>query len=256
LGIEITPSTFENVIRNFMQAFSDKRDSAVSLRQAFVQVELFKTRDLLMTQFTRRLAQAAPEHRVVDPNSLDLKAAEIRTETFKEFEAKIKSFKLPDEEQHIVQFQNQVVDTLVRRKHQNQMALEGAQMKLFLWTPAVGGIAYFWGGFITGHPLADMALCGGITYFMAQKHAARTGGSVLHPGVARGVVSDARSFAVRRHGDMQAMSVAAQTCTPDLFAHRAKMIAGRAITSGTAIAAAAHDNNNLSNNMPNNMQQH
>jgi len=243
---------FENVVKNFMQGFSDKRNSAVSLRQAFVQVELFKARDLLMTQFKQRLTQAAPEHRVVDPNSLDMKGAEIRAETFKEFEAKIKSFKLPDEEQQIVQFQDQVVDTLVRRKHQNQMALEGAQMKLFLWTPAVGGIAYFWGGFITGHPLTDMALCAGITYFMAQKHAARTGGSMLHPEVARGVASDARSFAVRRSSDMQAMSVAAQTCTPDLFAHRAKMLAGRAITTGTAVAAATNDNNNLSNNM----QQH
>jgi len=244
LGIEISPSTFENVIRNFNQAFSDNRSSAVSLREAFVSCEVFKTRDVLMTQFKQRLALVAPENRVVDPISLDEKSARIRAETFKEFEAKIKSFKLQDEAEEIAKFHTEVVSTLTHRRKQNQVALEGAQMKLFLWTPAAGGVVYFWGGFITGHPITDAALAAGITYFAAQKHAARVGGNVLHPEVIKNVHNDARSFAARRASDMQAMSVAAQTCSPGIFAERAKLVAGHAITGGAQVAAAASNNNN------------
>jgi len=71
--------------------------------------------------------------------------------------------------------------------------------------------------------------------------------------VLRGVANDASGFAARRANDLQAMSVAAQTCTPGIFAERARLVAGRAITGGTAMAAAANDNNNnnLSSNMPN-----
>jgi len=256
LGIEISPSTFENVIRNFMNAFSENRDSAVSLREAFVQVELFKTRDDLMNQFSKQLAQVAPEYRVVDPTKLDMKCGTIRAEIFKDFDKKIKGFKLPDEEQHIVQFQMQVSSALQHRRQQNQTALEGAQMKLFLWTPSAGLVAFFWGGFITGHPLVDAGIFGGITYFVAKKHADRTGGSVISVEVIRGVGNDMSGFAARRAADMQAMSVAAQTCTPGLVAERATNAARHAITGGTALAAAANNNsnnNNFSKNLPNNL---
>lgn len=184
---------------------------------------------------------------MVNPDGLEEKATRIRAETFKEFEAKIKSFKLPDEEQQIAQFQTEVVQTLTRRRQQNQTALEAAQTKLFLVAPAAGGVTYFWGSWITGHPLTDMVLVGGVTYFVAQKHAARVGGSVVHPEVLWNVANDAKGFAARRGSDMQAMSVAAQTCTPGIFADRAKLMAGRAITGGTAIAAAANTTNNNNN---------
>jgi len=135
---------------------------------------------------------------------------------------------------------------------QNQAALEGAQLRLFVWVPVAGGVTYFWGDFITGHPLADMAVVGGIYYFAAQKHAAQTeGGTVFHPEVLRNVASDTWGFACRRASDMQAMSVAAQTCSPGMFSERAHFIARHAITAGTGVAAAA-GNNEPSNSLPNN----
>lgn len=240
LGVEISPSTFENTVRNFMQGFSDNKGSATNLRAAFVTVEVFKTRDMLMTQFKQKLSQVAPDNRVVDPDGLDETGGRIRADTFKEFEAKIKNFRLPDEEKQIATFQAEVAGTLEQRKHQNRMALEGAQTKLFIWAPVAGGVTYCYGGFITGHPVTDLAIMGGIGYFAAQKHTARIeGGHVAHPEVIKNVVNDARGFADRRASDMQAMSVAAQTCTPGIFADRAKLVAGRAITAGTQVAVAA-----------------
>jgi len=255
LGIEISPSTFENDIRMFMKALNDKRGSAVGLREAFVQTELLKTCADLLQKFTERLGRVAPEDRVLDPTKLDSEGEKIRTEFLKKFEEKITGFELPDQGQHIMQFSKDIEKALERRKQYNQTALEGAQTRLFLGSPAVGGIAYFSGGFITGHPLVDTAVCGGITYYVARQHA--EDGSVFQVQVLRGVGNDVRGFVVRRVRDIQAMSVAAQTCTPGMFRERARNLAGNAITNGMAIAADASNkntNNSLSNNLPNNQR--
>jgi len=90
---------------------------------------------------------------------------------------------------------------------------------------------------------------------MWQEHA--EDGSVFQVQVLRGVGNDVRGFVVRRVQDIQAMSVAAQTCTPGMFRERARNLAGNAITNGMAIAADASNkntNNSLSNNLPNNQR--
>lgn len=151
-----------------MKALNDKRGSAVGLREAFVQTELLKTCADLLQKFTERLGRVAPEDRVLDPTKLDSEGEKIRTEFLKKFEEKITGFELPDQGQHIMQFSKDIEKALERRKQDNQTALEGAQTRLFLGSPAVGGIAYFSGGFITGHPLVDTAVCGGITCYVAR----------------------------------------------------------------------------------------
>lgn len=253
LGIEVTPSTFENVLRNFIQAFGDNTGSALDLREAFVKVEVFKTRDLLLAQFKQKLAVVAPEKSVVDPDVFAENEPKLKADVFRDFEAKIKPFKLTDEDTVIASFKEAVAEQLERRRKQNLAELESAQTKLFVYTPLAGGGLYFGGGFITGHPMLDTVVLGGLAYMQMQKHAARMDSpSVVHPEVFMGLAHDVSSFGEKRYRDAQAMYIASQKCTPGLFAERARDMA--TASAVRAIAAAGNSNNQYSNNQYSNNQ--
>jgi len=232
LGVEISPATFENAIRNFVEAFSDNRGSAVHLREAFVKVELFKHRDLLQEQFRQRLARVAPEGKAVDPDAFAQQEAKMRADFRRDFMAKIHTFKMDDESKQVEDFMAVISQALERRRRENNAELEAAQLKLVA-SPLVGGGAYF----ASGHPFLDMAVLTGFGYVQAKKHAAALHTDALDAEVCKHLVADIRGFAEQRLRDLQAMSVAAQRCTPGSTAEQF-VVCGKSVAASRAAVSA------------------
>jgi len=248
LGIEISTSTFENTITNFVQAFRDNKGSAVHLREAFVKVEIFKHRDQLLEQFNKRLASLAPSTKVIDPEVFSEEAKKIKKDFQNSFESKIKSFKLEDEDKQIQDFMKSINEKLEARGQANMAEVEAANMKLFA-TPFVGSGLFF----MTGHPYVDAILLAGFGYVQAERHAksmARAMGNEVpfyDPRVLQTLAVDGRRFAEQRVRDVQAMGVAAQRCTPasamDQVMAQTNKLAGSAAAAAVAAKTASGSNN-------------
>lgn len=223
LGMEISPAAFENTVRNFVEAFSDTKGSAVQLREAFVKVELFKTRDLLLQQFRQRMELAAPESRVVDPDAFAAQEANIRADLKRQFQAKIGTFRVPDQEKQLRDFMETIGQALDRRRRENLAELEAAQLKLVA-TPLVGGGVFF----ALGHPFLDTLVMMGVLYLQAKKHAAALEREVVDFEVVRHLAGDVKSFSQQRARDVQAMTIAAQRCTPTSAVQRIGGVLGQA----------------------------
>lgn len=236
LGIEISPSTFENVITNFVQAFRDNNGSAVHLREAFVKVEIFKHRDQLLASFKQRLATVAPPSRVIDPDSFRSEEFKMRHEFQKAFESKIKTFKLDDEKKQVEDFMAGILSALEARRTANMAEVEAANMKLFA-TPFVGSGAMM----LTGHPYIDGSIVAGLGYLQAKKHAAALQTEVCDTAVLHNLMSDVKQFADARVRDVQAMTIAANRCTPavamDQVMAQTNKIAGSAAVAATKAAS-------------------
>jgi len=234
LGNEISPATFANTIQNFAQAFTDNKGSAIYLREAFVKVELFKTRDLIVDHFKKMLGALAPEGSVVDPDRIDEAEGKMK-DLIKNFVAKIKPFKMDDEAKHVAELEATLSELLVRRRQQNAAELDAAQMKLFIYTPAAGGGLYFFGSFLTGHPVLDTMTLGGFAYIQAKKKAKILNkDSPVDGEVVKALMADARTFSSKRRKDAQAMSIAAQKCTPDVALSKAKVLTRDAVASAAS----------------------
>jgi len=230
LGTEVTPSTFENVLKNFVEAFSGNKGSAVQLREAFVKVEVFKNRDLLLEQFRKQLASVAPESRPIDPDSFDEQAIKITDTFIRDFENKIRSFKMPDEEQQLADFRDAVGLMLQRRKAENSAELDSAQMKLVA-SPAVGCGLYF----MTGHPYIDLGIALVVSWIQTKKRMGELKKDSFDLEVATALTSDVQRFAQQRVRDVHAMVIAAQRCSPNVAMEqvmaRANLVAGMAAAS-------------------------
>jgi len=243
LGTEVSPSTFENVLKNFVEAFAGNKGSAVQLREAFVKVEVYKNRDMLIDQFRKELLQVAPESRPVDPDSFDQNALELLDRSVSDFEKKIRSFKMPDEAEQIADFKEAVCTMTNRRKRENSAELDSAQMKLVA-SPVVGGGLYF----MTGHPVIDCGIGALVAWITAKKRMAELKKDSFDLEVATALTSDAHRFVQQRVRDVQAMVIAAQRCSPNVameqVMQRAQAVAGVAATAASA-ASAGHSNNNV-----------
>lgn len=251
LGTEVTPSTFENVIKNFVEGFSVNNGSAVQLREAFVKVEVFKNRDLLLESFKNKLKQVAPESRPIDPDAFEDVGSKIMADFLRDFENKIRSFKMPDETQQISEFREAIGQMLTRRQTENSAELDGAQMKLVA-SPAVGCGLYF----MTGHPVIDCCIVGLVGWMQAKKRMAELKKDSFDLEVVTALSSDVQRFAQQRMRDVQAMMIAAQRCSPNVAMEqvmsRANVAVGAMATAASAASAAngAASNNNVNKKLP------
>jgi len=241
LGVEISPGSFENVLRNFVEAFADNRGSAVQLREAFVKVEIFKHRDLLLVAFKQRLNQLAPENKPMDPDVLDEQGQKLLEDMRKEFTAKVRTFKLEDEQQQVEEFMESVRHSLERRRKENSAEIDAAQMKLFA-SPAVGGGVYF----LSGHPYIDAGIIGAAAFMQAKKRAAELKKDGIDLEVAHALCADVQRFTQNRVRDVHAISIAAQRWNPNTAmeqvmsrANAAGRMAAQAATAASATGASS-----------------
>jgi len=242
LGIEITPSTFENVLRNFVEAFADNRGSAVHLREAFVKVEIFKNRDLLVAQCQQRMKIAAPPLKPQDPDVIADKFQVIMADMMKEFEMKIKPFKQHDEAEQMQEFKMHLGSVLDARRKENLAEVEGAQIKL-LGAPVIGTGTFV----MTGHPYVDAVLLVGAVGFQVNKRKNDMRKEHMDHEVALCVYNDGKRFVENRIRDAHAISIAAQRFSPASAMDQVRGAVGQAAQVARVGAAAASV---ASNNVP------
>mmetsp|Transcript_66215 Transcript_66215/g.183344 ORF Transcript_66215/g.183344 Transcript_66215/m.183344 type:complete len:612 (-) Transcript_66215:284-2119(-) len=235
LGIEVTPSTFGRVLRNFVQAFADSKGSAVHLREAFVQVELFKHRDLLLDQCRKRLRAEAPESRPLDPELLSQRCARMMADYTWAFETKIRPFRVQDEPQQLQEFRDAVGQVLNRRCLGNASEIEAARFKLVA-APAVAGGVYF----MTGHPYIDAGILSVLAFLHVQRRKADMHKeSIVDREVCMAVLNDIKKFCENRVRDAHAISIAAQRCTPQSAMEQVVAGAGTAASMARSLPGAA-----------------
>jgi len=228
-----------------VEAFADNRGSAVHLREAFVKVEVFKNRDLLVAQCQQRMKIVAPPSKPQDPDRLDDKLQKIMTEMMQEFEMKIRPFKVHDEAAQIEDFRMQLGSVIGARRKENLAEIEGAQIKLVA-APVVGTGAFF----MTGHPYVDAGILAGAVAFQVNRRKNDMKKEHMDHEVALVVFNDGKRFVETRIRDAHAISIAAQRFNPAAVSDQVMGGIGRVAQvarAGGAIAAAGASSSSGSN---------
>jgi len=241
LGSEITCSTFGNVVTNFVEAFRQNKGTAVSLREAFVKVEIFRHRDELLKQFHIDLQRIAPETAVLDQTTLARAMKKLRDDSERNYRMRLMGYKLakertagnesmPTEEEEMGAFMKLVDEALSRRELINRNVVEGATLKLVA-SPVVGSVGYF----LLAHHLILYPFLAIGGYLQLQRNAARNDRSILDKRTIAGVAKDVKEWFACRWRDLQAIQIVLINCSPGNAMEQFKGL-GHAATAATAAA--------------------
>jgi hypothetical protein len=209
-GTEITVGNFHRFVTNYAEVFRESANKAVSLRNAYVTVDLMGSMDELVRNFEKQFFEFAPTTLVIDPNALSLKSEELSTQFKNEFARKLIPYKLSDSEamEHLEKFTNIIQREVSSRMEQNKTEIKMANYKLAA-SPAVGGAVYF---LCLHHVILAVCAVGGTVVYLKRKQKTeqeRRGGEVCiaDPQIMRGMMIDAKGFGEQRRRDIQGIWV-------------------------------------------------
>jgi len=206
LGCDITVSTFQQVVENFATAFANNKKIAISLREAFVKVEVLSYRDEMTKRFQDQLYRIAPDYSVVDPDKLKNDVAALTENLRKDMKAKLKPFKMSKEEEkkEVEVFLAGVDEVATVRQAANNKEVETATVKI-----VASPVVCCSGWFLVHHVcvLSGIAALGaGLGAKNAQDKEGES--NMFTPRVAHRVVLDAKGWVIQRWRDVQAMQIA------------------------------------------------
>jgi len=213
LGMEISCTSFVQVVMNFAEAFKDNAaEMAIGLREAFVKVEMMSSKEQLLKEFKQKLASRAPEYTVLDPALLKADIKEVQDQVKNDFAMKLKPWKLKasDEKERIEEFSRQVDEAANLRILQNNQQVDGATVKLVA-SPVVGCAGYL----LLMHPYVAVVAAAGGVYMHVKKWTTRTGAEFTDSEVTTGIWEDCTAWANQRWVDVQAMRVLVTRMTPN-----------------------------------------
>jgi len=234
-GTEITVDNFDRVLLNYADVFRDSADKATNLRDGIVKVDIMSHKEELLKNFEKKFGKFAPRTAVVDPEVLSAKADELSEETLRDFEEKIRPFRLRRSEQmeQLESFTTSMKTTVTSRTQTNNSELQLANFKLVA-SPAVGGVMYLF----YGHYIVAVCCVSGVAWFsMKKKQKVETDKRneqvwIVDSNIVQGMMVDVREFGEQRVRDVQAIQVAINRFNANEFV-------GQVTTSGMMIGQAA-----------------
>lgn len=211
---ELRVRNFGDTVRQFAGVFRDAEATAVSLRDAFVRIEVHEAREELVDAFLAELKRVAPEGVTLDPTVFSGLAAAARQTSCSDFAARLGPFHLAQDEErsYSSEFRDAVNDVLQTRVAANDKAFEGAALK-FVASPVfvvAAAASALHPALLATAPLATMGGCA-LSVRWWSRH---WGLAPLHPVVLQHALGDAQGFVERRCSDLQEIRVVASHLGP------------------------------------------
>jgi len=238
LGCEISVDGFTQIVTNFADAFKQSAQSmAVGLREAFVKVEMMRTRDELLKKFRSQITVSYPDTSVYVPDVLEGDITNIRNTYSGTFKTKLQPWRLSKstEMEVLQELEKSINEVVVARLASNAEQVEGATMKLVA-SPAVACGAFF----LISHPCVLCIGAAAGVYAHLAKWSKRRNTSICGPGVFSGVAQDYKAFFIQRWRDAQGIHVAIKRCNPAGTANAiykvSKVVGGAVVVATGAIS--------------------
>uniref|UniRef100_A0A7S0ZQS4 Guanylate-binding protein N-terminal domain-containing protein n=1 Tax=Noctiluca scintillans TaxID=2966 RepID=A0A7S0ZQS4_NOCSC len=205
LGFELTADAFKTVVKNFANAFRERRGMSVGIRDAFVRLQATQTREKLVKVFKKTLKASFPDSVVLDPATLERSLQDLREDYCGRFAREIRPFRMAPEECKLYEdeFDQVITEIFERRNRANEEIVETATMKMVA-APVISVSVYFL--FLHHWMLVAVLVGGGVCHM--KKWSSKRNVSMCHPAVAEGIYVDTKNFALQRWQDLQAMQVA------------------------------------------------